>query len=56
LLASASLALQRGTGIAAESTLVTAGTDGTLAAAQQARALVVGCPNAGNAKVSGRPT
>jgi hypothetical protein len=42
LLASASLALPRGMGIAAESALVPAGTDGILAAAQEARALVVG--------------
>ena len=42
LLASASLALQRGMGIAAESALVPAGTDGILAAAEEARALVVG--------------
>jgi DNA-binding SARP family transcriptional activator len=42
LLASASLALQRGLGIAAESTLVPAGVDGVLATARHARALVIG--------------
>jgi DNA-binding SARP family transcriptional activator len=42
LLASASLSLQRGMGIVAESVLVPAGIDGILAAAAEARALVVG--------------
>jgi DNA-binding SARP family transcriptional activator len=42
LLASASLALQRGMGVAAESALVPAGADGVLAAAREASALVVG--------------
>ena len=42
LLASASLALQHGMGVAAESALVPAGVDGVLDAARAARALVVG--------------
>jgi DNA-binding SARP family transcriptional activator len=42
LLASASLALQRGMGVAAESALVPAGADGVLAAAEHASALMVG--------------